>query len=268
MDFKQELINYARKEIDPIKHPSRGKSEIEIKNIELLTNILVSFLEYEVTDPSLARIESNFKSAFKNINDLNKSTLASALEQLATNFESFIKKIAYLKFYNDFPDLWTGTSVYKGINKSTLGDLLMSVVSVKDSENERKSLQYPSLLVDFKGIRQAVYDKARQIRNSVHEAREYLTIELIASINLLLGVYFLAIEDNKVFLASKLLPEYLLLSKKLENEEYSTLDKLYIEQLGIKNKELELTASKVSFYTDILPEFDQEDELEGTGSED
>ena len=269
MNFQSELHKFVLRESNPIKHPTRGKSEINITDPSLVSELLENLLNYEIPEPTLSRVKVNFEIAFKNIIELNKAELASSLELLATNFESFIKRIAYLKYNPHYPEYWNGDGIYKGITKSSLGELLNSALYPVDSTDSSISPKpYPSPLLDFKGIKQAIYDKTREIRNHVHIAKEYSNIELISSINLVLGTYLLAIQDNKEFLSQILLPEFKLLSDKLKDEEYSRLDKLYIELSGVESLEFEITANQISDYGVLLPELDDLDDGEASESVD
>lgn len=128
MNFQSELHKFVLRESNPIKHPTRGKSEINITDPSLVSELLENLLNYEIPEPTLSRVKVNFEIAFKNIIELNKAELASSLELLATNFESFIKRIAYLKYNPHYPEYWNGDGIYKGITKSSLGELLNSAL--------------------------------------------------------------------------------------------------------------------------------------------
>lgn len=261
MDLQKEFLKYALKEQNPIKNPARGKSEVKLKNLELTVKLLISFLTYEVDEPTLLRVKQTFESSFKKIIESNIEDFPSAIELLATNFESFIKKIAFIKYKNDYPEFWIGDEVYKGISKSNFGELLKSSLFPKEEiANEAIAPKpYPSILLDFKGIKQAIYDETRKIRNNVHIAKDYSSIELVTSLNVVLGAYLLAVEDNIDFLKSKLLDEYKELSKKINNAELRRIDKQYIELIGVENVEFESRVTEISNYSQLLTSIDNLD---------
>lgn len=87
--------------------------------------------------------------------------MPQAIENLATNFESFLKKIAYLKF-ND-SNIFFGDEVFLGIEKCTLFNLIEGIIpSKKEPLDSSKSKNFPSKIVPYTGIEKAILDFVRE----------------------------------------------------------------------------------------------------------
>jgi len=146
-NFKEFVLENLIK----ISHPTRPNKILELDELESLCDLFFCFLNFEIEESSLKRIKSNFENDFEKIYQLNKTEISSAIEGLATNLESFLKKIAYLKFDNEA--LWKGDKIYKGIEKSTLFELIEGKRYKIDSLSEGPNyIDFPSPIVCNSGI--------------------------------------------------------------------------------------------------------------------
>ncbi len=218
---------YAKSNLRSIKHPSRNAS-IPIDELDAIIDLLFSVL-YENTDEevffSLLQI---FRQNFLKIKDFQQEEVSTAIQILATNFEAFLRKIAFLKYKDE--ELLYGNSETFGIKELTLADLLKS--QTKEKKENGNYIDFPSLLVSQKGITAAIYNRVRELRNDIHHAKSYNRQEQIEYSNLILGAYMLAVVDNKDILQKQLLPEYKFLEAIINSPEFNVLDKSFIELTG------------------------------------
>lgn len=249
MNLEEELSKYAQRELTPIKNPNRGNSELIIQNIKQISRLLIATLNIEVSEVSLQRVSEKFENGFKILTNSSTKELVTAVEMLSINFEPFLKKIAYLRFYENNPDLWLGSKTHKGITKSTLGEIFRSEIfpNEKIEYSNLSSIKYPSELIDFKGIKQSIYDETRKIRNDIHNAIDYSNTNLIKYLNIIISAYLLAIEDNKQYLKNKLLPEYYELAKRVDNDELKRINKHYIILQGSESNESDLQSEELNY---------------------
>src|ERR1035437_9996695 len=223
--------DYAKENLQQIPHPTQNKSFI-FNNLNELIDLLFRFLDYEIDEPTLMRVKNNFEINFLKIEEFTVKELPNAIEGLATNFEPFLKKIAYIKYFNTL--YWNGNNIYEGINKSTLGDLISGELPLKKGipiETIRE--KYPEQLITKSGTSGAILDFVRsELRNAVHYAKNYNRVQLVQYSNTVLGAYLLAIYDNKNFLQKRFFPEFKYLETIVSNKDYIKLNNNYINLIG------------------------------------
>lgn len=249
-ELKNGFISYAFKELQKIGKPNNPKQYYEFRNLHDLIPLLFELLALNVEEESLARVESNFYNHLNAVLNLNIEILPNSIEGLATNFEPFMKKIAYLKYKDT--KYWQGTETSEGLKKTMLLGLYEGVISNKYNASEQApKILLESPLVDYTGSKRTLLDFTRNdVRNSVHNARDYNRIELIHYSNIILGCYLIVIESNELFLKQQLFPEFKYLFHLINNKEFQSLDKVYVELLG--KEELANTCSiGVDFLNEI-----------------
>lgn len=251
MDLHLQLLKYCRKENNPVSHPSKNTS-LHLKHFEITIRLLVLLLEKTINEPTLTRVKQKFEEAFEVLIKMDYDTLPSSVELLAANFESFLKKIAFLKYNGDHPELWNGDKAYKGISDSTMYEILESSLSPKENTESAASKQYPTDLVEKRGFKKAIYNELRLIRNSVHYAKDYDRISVIKSANTVIAGYLFAVEDNLVCLRKLLLPECELLALQLSDPEISRASRHIIELTGTERINIETNITETYRYQNIL----------------
>ena len=116
------FIQYSLENLTNVKVPNSKDKYFEFENLESICELLILFLNFEISETTLKRVLSNFENDFQVIYEFDLKQLASAIESLAANFEPFLKKIAYIKFNNN--ELWNGIDNQKGIKDCTLYELI------------------------------------------------------------------------------------------------------------------------------------------------
>jgi hypothetical protein len=228
------IREFAINNLIKLPHPTQNR-EIELKEIGELTELLYRLLSHEVEESNLKRLKNNFEIGFDKVNSFNLIELPLAIETLATTFESFLRKIAYLKYGKTA--IWLGDENYEGIKKSSLADLISSELPIKyNAAPGLTRKKYPEPLIDNTKVKGAILNFVReQLRNAIHQTKQYTRVELIKFSNYAVGVYYLAIDDNRDFLKKIFYPEFSYIAHLLENEELKRLNKFYIELSGVEN---------------------------------
>lgn len=234
MNLINAFRQFAEENLCELPHPSQNK-KIILTEVGELTDLLFLFLEHKTSVPDLQRLKDNFELNFQKVLDLSPEEQPGAIENLATNFESFLRKLAYLRYYNTA--WWTGDDTYTGISTSTLADLLAGSLSPRiDTPEGTPRKRYPETLVDATGTQGAIFDFVRsKLRNGVHYARQYNRVELAKYANHALGAYLIAIDHNRQFLKQILSPEYLYLQDILQNQHLIGLNRHYIELFSVES---------------------------------
>jgi hypothetical protein len=232
MSINLKFKEFATENLKIIPHPTGKNKSVELNDIISLCDLLFSFLNYELEEPTLKRVKSNFELEFEKVYELDRKELPGAIEGLATNFESFLKKIAFIKFENQV--LWKGDGVYKGITKCTLFELIegkSSKISPNVPGDDFKF--FPSPIVNNTGTSKGILDFVRsELRNAVHSANPYTRAQLIQYSNLVLGAYLIAVNDNVLFFKKRFFPEINYLETIVNSKEFVKLSKHYIDLLG------------------------------------
>lgn len=223
---------FAKENLNSLPHPTNKNKSVDFNDISILCDLLFCVINQEVEELSLKRIKSNFENDFEKIYNLDRKELASSIEGLATNFESFLKKIGLIKFGDG--TLWNGDGIYKGIKKCMLYELIEGKASKIDSKSNIEDFkEFPSPLVINSGTSKAILDFVRiELRNAVHSANPYTRAQLIQYSNLVLGSYLIAINDNLTFFKKMFFQEFAYLENIVSNREFNKLNKYYIDLYG------------------------------------
>jgi hypothetical protein len=232
-DFKNDLKDLFRKEVKLIKHPSQNKSIIIDENeldtcLELLSNIL----DHHIPDSSFERLSSDFRIHFYKIKNWHEDEMPNAIINLATLFETYVRKIAYIKFGDN--ELFYGNNDHKGIIKSSLHDLLESSLSNKhDERNKEIRIPFPSKLVPDNSISIAVLNYLREnIRNDIHNASSYNREKILINYNIVLVSYYIVTLHNLTAIRHYFFKEIKYLKAITDEKVLSTLSSQYTNLVG------------------------------------
>ncbi len=203
--MEKEFVNKVTIFVQEIEYVSRpdnpGKTYFlgdlfPNQSIEDLCFILVSLVDDHENDDSLLRLKDDFNSHLNTIiewSDLND--LPIAIEGLAQKYESFIKKIGYLKYRGT--EYWSGNETSAGLTGTTLKLLCEGKISNKYGEEFAQPLVLSQPLINYKGISRSLIDFMRtKLRNAVHYAPTINRKLLIPYSEIVLVNYLLAIQDN------------------------------------------------------------------------
>ena len=253
------FIQYSLENLTNVKVPNSKDKYFELENLESICELLILFLNFEISETTLKRVLSNFENDFQVIYEFDLKQLASAIESLAANFEPFLKKIAYIKFNNN--ELWNGIDNKKGIKDCTLFELIEGGFTIP---NEKfKIIPFPNEIVCKTGPSKAILDFVRSnLRNSVHDAKAYTRIQLAEYSNLVLSSYLIAINDNIDFFKEKFFIEYNYLRKLTKSTEFIEINRNYVEIYG-KKIDLNKTVSNVPSIDFVDVNIDIETEFNG-----
>lgn len=249
-DIKKAIIDYLTSEIDIIVSPTSG-NELALLDLEDSFRLLFNLLEHEISYTDLDRIEESFAKNILSIIDGNLKDFPDAIETLASNYEAFLKKIAYLK-YKGTP-IWEGTSTSSGLQKTMLYDLCKGEI---DGENKTA---IPEPLVDYTGVKREILDFVRiNLRNSVHISKTYKRSDLVPFANLVISCYLFTVYDNKQFLKRFFYPEYKYLDKIVSNKELHGLEQVYVELIGQdSNKKIDMMGKQIKDEMYLLSEIEK-----------
>lgn len=231
-------LNKFVQEIEYVSRPDNPGKIYFVKNlflessIEDLCFILIQLIEDNENDDSLVRLKDDFKTHLVTIVDSSiLENLPIAIEGLAQKYESFLKKIGYLKYKGT--EYWSGNDTSAGLTGTTLKLMCEGVLSNKYGKDEFETLKLNEPLINYKGITRSLVDFMRTtLRNAVHNAPNINRKHLIPYSELVLVNYLSAIQDNIKFLGPRYLSR-IALGHQIRN----THEK--IEESYVKNKLLE-----------------------------
>ncbi len=130
--------------------------------------------------------------------------LPNALEDLATGFESFLKKIAIVKYEGDTIKLRGDGVHYVGLLHTPLGALLEGKVG-KSAKSNASLLLSPvvTFAYDDKSIRSSIYNYTRLVRNGVHISEQKSLFDIMRLFSIVMAGYLLATEENLCLIREK-----------------------------------------------------------------
>jgi len=203
--MEKEFVNKVTHFVQEIEYLSRpdnpGKTYFigdlfSNQSIEDLCFILVSLIDDDENDESLLRLKDDFNTHLNTIIEWAEiNELPIAIEGLAQKYESFIKKIGYLKYKETV--YWSGNETSAGLTGTTLKLLCEGKVSNKYGEEFAEPLVLNQPLINYKGIARSLIDFMRtKLRNAVHYAPTINRKLLIPYSEIVIINYLLAIQDN------------------------------------------------------------------------
>lgn len=236
LDYK--LTNFVR-EIDYLSRPDNPGKVYRIKDllsevsIENLCYILIQLIEDKENDNSLIRLEDDFKTHLITIIECSLlDNLPIAIEGLAQKYESFLKKIGYLKYQGT--DFWSGNAISSGLTGTDLKKLCDGIISNKYGKEDYEPLKLDNPIINYKGVSRSLIDFMRtNLRNAVHYAPEINRKHLIPYSEIVIVIYLLAIQDNIKLLGPRYLSR-LALRKKIINT-HDSIEKSYVKNKFLEN---------------------------------
>jgi hypothetical protein len=247
----EQLKNYLYKELREIGKPNNLAQTYKFQNLEDIVEVLFTVLDVKIDEPTLQRTGENFFNHVEKIVKFKENELPIAIEGLATNFEPFLKLIAFLKY--EGTEYWHGDNQYcEGIIKTTLNNLITGKINNKhNSPKDIPLINLPEKLINYSGTQQSIIDFVRQnLRNAVHNANEYRRHELFYYSNLVISCYLFAINHNILFLKTKFFDSYKYLKSIVGDANNLNLDNIYVDLIG-KEKHPELDIKAIDYVDEI-----------------
>ena len=253
-----EIGDLLRTELVSVQNPIRPSEVYVFSNLDELIDILLRFLKYDCGEPLVQEVGKKVLRSFSFFasNAIQIDDLSLGLEDLATVFESFLKKIAVVKYQGDTTRLVGDGTNYSGILHTTLGGVLEGKVA-KVNKHSRSTPDLSAPIVAFtyrqSNIRETVYNFARFERNKVHSASKLTLLELMQAFRVVCAAYLFAVEENFVLLRNTVDPLFIYLAKL--RDAFEKWEHRYIELTG---EERRLTPPKWP----VLQAFEWSDEIE------
>jgi hypothetical protein len=167
---------------------------------EYLIDSLLAFIKYDVNESLLDGLSNKLMTALNSFSDssVSFSELEDSLEKLATGFESFLKKIAFIKFAELDPKIMYGDLDYKGFIHTTLGNLMIGKVDKVQRNSSAPNLLHPIITYTFSdsSYRGVAYNKTRELRNKIHNSRSLSRVECIEMYVVIVTSYLFAVQEN------------------------------------------------------------------------
>jgi hypothetical protein len=239
--MKNELAKRLNKYVQEIEYVNRPDNPGKIyflkdifkdHNIEDLCFILTYLIDDSDNDETLMRLKDDFISHLESIiNCISLFNLPIAIEGLAQKFESFLKKIGYIRYKGT--DFWHGNEISEGLTGTTLKLLCEGKISNKFGKDHIDPLVLDFPLFSYSGLSRSLIDFMRiNLRNAVHYAPTINRKLILPYSELVIINYLLVIKDNVNILG----PRYL--SRLAHNQEIIN-SHIKIEEIYVKNKFLE-----------------------------
>lgn len=239
--IEREIIDLLTSQVFSAQNPNNPNDIHTFANIEELVETFIQFLKFPSHEPSLERGGSKVLEAFSIFAApaLDTHKLPSALEDLATGFESYLKKIAVLRYECDTVKLHGDGINYLGLLHTTLGPLLEGkVAKVNPRDTSIPILNAPVVTFTYRrsNIRETIYDRVRILRNEIHEASQKSYLDLFRLFQIAAAGYLFALEENFCLIRQRVDPlfSYLMMLE----EEFKKLERKYVELAGEERKPL------------------------------
>lgn len=210
MQIEQKFYDHL-KTINDLILPSSGNTILIsdlVTDLRLCTRLLFLLIDSEENDESLLRLSEDFYLHLDIVLNNELSRLPQALEGLAQKFESFLKKIGYLRYRNTI--VWTGDLTHEGILNSTLKNLYDGKLEVKRRGAPRGTPAnfLPIMLFNNVSPTNEITEFIRNdLRNAVHRSIQHQRRNLVEWSEYVLLGYLIVINDNEDFLSNIFLPE-------------------------------------------------------------
>ena len=208
--LKNKLINFV-KGIEYVSRPDNPgkiylvKDLLTCHTVDDLCLILANLVDDDENDDTLLRLKDDFNFHLNSIIEWsNLDELPIAIEGLAQKYESFIKKIGYLRYKGT--EYWDGNETSAGVTGTNLKLLCEGKVSNKYGKENAEPLELSCPIINYKGVPRSLIDFMRtNLRNAVHYAPTINRKLLIPYSEIVIVNYLLAVHDNIEFLG----PRYL-----------------------------------------------------------
>lgn len=239
-----------------IANPYDSTQTYLFKNVEELAKLLFDIIELDINEPTLDGLSQKLLPSFQFFADesFDFGEASKKIEALSTGFESFLKKIAVLKYKGDTVRLYGDGTQYIGILDTSLGKLLEGEVG-KHRGSRAPKLYAPIVSFTYAkdNVREGIYEKVRGIRNEVHISPLRSIWEALDLFKILLAAYLFAIEENLKLIKEEVNKLYI----------YAIKTKEYLKNLELRYVELDTTMRTYSLEeTPELFAFEWQDELE------
>ncbi|MFQ6600051.1 NACHT domain-containing protein [Flavobacterium sp. C3NV] len=210
MQTEQKFYDHFKTIGDIILPTSRNTILVSdlVTDLRLSTRLLFLLIDSDENDNSLLRLSEDFYLHLDIVLNNELSGLPQALEGLAQKFESFLKKIGYLRYKNTIE--WTGDLTHEGILNSTLKNLYDGKLEVKRRRAPRGTSAnfLPIMLFNNVSPTNEITEFIRNdLRNAVHRSIQHQRRNLVEWSEYVLLGYLIVINDNEDFLSNIFLPE-------------------------------------------------------------
>jgi len=124
---RERIIALLRSEVAYVQNPKNPAEIYKYSSIEELAQVFIDFLKFHCNEPMVEGIGIKIITVLSVFADtlLDSDKLNGALEDLATGFESFLKKLGVLRYEKDTIKLYGDGVNYQGLLHTALGTLLV-----------------------------------------------------------------------------------------------------------------------------------------------
>jgi hypothetical protein len=187
------------------------------ENIAILSDVLLKFIEFDAKEELLAGLSQKLLSAFSEFSgaSITIENLPGALEDLATGFESFLKKIAVVKYRKEPHYILYGDANYKGLLHTALGNLMTGTIDLTKKKDPPPTIKRP--IIDYKhppfNIQQQAYHRTKEVRNDIHVTKDRTFSESVHIFKEIVASYLFAVEENLQIIQNTIDPAFKYLHK-------------------------------------------------------
>ena len=197
----QHIVSFLRGNLATIEHPADSRRTHSFVHLSDLIDAFLCFLEHDSGEPAVAALGNKILASLDTFAaEQGSSTgMHTALEELAVGFESFLKKLAVMKYGARSVELCGDGTRYKGLLETSLGGLLEGqVAKIKPRDASIPFFRAPLVSFSYSGstVRDAVYGRTRELRNEIHEAPARTLFDVLRLFRTIVAAYLFAVEEN------------------------------------------------------------------------
>lgn len=232
---EEKIASLLCAEVSSIQNPQDSNDVHVFAHIDELVEVLIGFLRFSCGEPLVEGVGEKVLHAFSAFAEaqLDRKRLPRALEDLSTGFESFLKKIAVVRYETDPVRLRGDGTNYAGLLHTTLGKLLQGTVSkINPRDTSVPPLHAPVVTFSYAGtgMPETIHNRMRGLRNEIHTTPERSLLDLMRLFRIASASYLFATEENLSLIREKVDPLFIYLAD--VKERFRRWESRYVELTG------------------------------------
>ncbi len=227
--IKSRIKDYILNEVKVIWNPKNPHKKISFLNLSKKVDLLFWLLDFRIKEPYLDGVAETFYVNANKIIDSEPTFILKSTEQLAINFEKFVKKVGYLKYEDN--KYWIGNNVSLGLKETSLQSIFNRILDKRNRKDQQeRTIRLPEPLVQYFDMRRIILNIVTgDFITALYFDKSNTRKELLQYSNLVLGCYLMVIEDNFDCLYKYISPVSQYLREIINEQEYKTISAKYVE---------------------------------------
>ena len=197
MSDASKIVDFICSELASVPDPANPANRHQFPHLRDLSECSLRLIAFDVPEPLLGGLNEKLTGSLSRlIAPQSHESLQGLCQELATGFEGFLKKIAYLRYLGDAVRVHGDGVQYHGLLHTTLGGLLYGQVAKVEKHATNLTAPVVTFTPAQSTIRERVYDQARIARNRIHHAPLTAIGELWSQVRVVVAALLFALDEN------------------------------------------------------------------------